>query len=262
MRRPIITLTTDFGLSDHYVGTMKGVILGIARDAQILDISHEVAPFEVMDGAFTIAQAYPFFPKGSVHVVVVDPGVGSARRPVLAEAAGQFFIAPDNGVLTMMYERERHKVRAITNESFFLPGPSRTFHGRDVFAPCAAWLAGGRRPAEFGKLIRDYVQLGVLKPQRVGKRVWSGTVIRVDRFGNLITNLHVDEFGDIRKRSFELSVGLRRVGRLCSTYAEAGAEEFFAIVGSSGYIEVSLNQGSAAKQMGCGAGAPVELTFL
>lgn len=261
MLRSIITLTTDFGLSDHYVGTMKGVILGIAPSAQIVDISHEVAPFEILDGAYTIAQAYPHFPKGTVHVVVVDPGVGTARRPILAEAAGQFFIAPDNGVLTMMYERDKHKVRAITNERFFLPAPSRTFHGRDIFAPSAAWLARGRRPAEFGKIIPDYVQLAILKPQRMGKRIWSGTVLKTDRFGNLITNLHVDEFGDIRKRPFELSVGLRRVGRLCSTYAEAAPDEFFAIVGSSGYIEVSLNQGSASRQMGCGAGAPVELTF-
>src|SRR5450759_3383979 len=134
MLRSIITLTTDFGLSDHYVGTMKGVILGIAPSAQIVDISHEVAPFEILDGAYTIAQAYPYFPKRTVHVVVVDPGVGTARRPILAEAAGQFFIAPDNGVLTMMYEREKHKVRAVANERFFLPAPSRTFHGRDIFA--------------------------------------------------------------------------------------------------------------------------------
>jgi S-adenosylmethionine hydrolase len=240
---------------------MKGVILSIAPRVQIVDISHDIAPFEILDGAYTIAQAYRYFPKGTVHVIVVDPGVGTERRPILAEAAGQYFIAPDNGVLTMIYESERHKVRAITNEKVFLPARSNTFHGRDVFAPSAAWLASGRRPSEFGKAINDYVQLGLMKPQRVGKRIWSGTVLKADRFGNLITNLPIAGFGEIGTRAFGLQVGLRTVDRLCSTYAEAEPGELFAIVGSSGYIEVSVNQGSAAKQLGCGAGAPVELTF-
>ena len=261
MPAPILTLTTDFGLADHFAGTMKGVILGIAPRAQIVDISHEVAPFDILEGAFVITQAYRYFPRGTVHVIVIDPGVGTERRPILAEAAGQHFVAPDNGVLTMIFEREKHKVRAISNERFFLPVTSRTFHGRDVFAPSAAWLARGKRPAEFGKLIRDYFQLGILKPQRMGKRIWSGSVLKVDRFGNLITNLHIDEFGDIRTRPFELTVGLQCVRRLCSNYAEAPAGELFAIAGSSGYIEISLNQGSAAQQLVCGAGAPVELAI-
>jgi S-adenosylmethionine hydrolase len=261
MIQPVITLTTDFGLSDHYAGTMKGVILGIAPGAQIVDVTHEVAPFEILDGAYTIAQAYRYFPKRTVHVIVVDPGVGTERRPILAEAAGQYFIAPDNGILTMIYEREKHKVRVIQNERFFLKDQSRTFHGRDIFAPSAAWLARGTRPSAFGHLIRDYVQLGLLKPQRMGKRIWSGTVLKADRFGNLITNFPIDEFPDIRARAFEMQVGLRLVDRLCSNYAQAAPGELFAIVGSSGYIEVSVNQGSAAKQLGAGAGAPVELTF-
>src|SRR5436190_10478359 len=135
MPSPIITLTTDFGLSDHFTGTMKGVILGIAPRAQIVDITHEVKPFEILEGAFVIAQAYRYFSKGTVHVIVVDPGVGSARRPILAAAAGQYFVAPDNGVLTMIYEREKHKVRHMRHDRFFLPVQSRTFHGRDIFAP-------------------------------------------------------------------------------------------------------------------------------
>src|SRR5215469_15161899 len=133
MPRQIITFTTDFGTSDHFVGTMKGVVLGITPGAHIVDISHEVQPFEVTDGAYTIAQAYRYFPKRTVHVIVVDPGVGTERRPILAEAAGQYFIAPDNGVLTMIYEREKHKVRVIQNEQFFLKNRSTTFHGRDIF---------------------------------------------------------------------------------------------------------------------------------
>jgi S-adenosylmethionine hydrolase len=261
MSRRIISLTTDFGVSDHFVGTMKGVILGIAPDADIVDITHDVPPFEIPEGAFAIAEAYRYFPKGTIHVVVVDPGVGTARRAILAEAAGQYFIAPDNGVLTIIYEREKHKVRVMTNERFFLPARSRTFHGRDVFAPAAAHLAGGAKPAQFGKTISDYAQLGMLKPQRVGKRIWSGTVIKADRFGNLITNLHIDEFDAVRERPFELSVGLRRVDRLCGAYGEAAPGDLFAIVGSSGYLEVSVNQGSASKTLGCTGGAPVELTL-
>jgi len=261
MPPPIITLTTDFGLSDHFAGTMKGVILGIAPRAQIVDITHEVKPFEILEGAFVITQAYRYFPKGTVHVIVVDPGVGSARRPILAAAAGQYFIAPDNGVLTMIYEREKHKVRHITNDRFFLPVQSRTFHGRDIFAPCAAWLARGKKPAQFGKVIDDYVQLGLMKPQQIARRAWSATVLKVDRFGNLITNIPVDEFPDLLTRPFEISVGLQRVQKLCSAYADAIQGELFAIAGSSGLIEISVNQGSAAARLGCGAGAPVELTF-
>ena len=129
MPKPLITLTTDFGTTDHFAGTMKGVILGIAPTAQIVDISHEVQAFEVTDGAFTIAQAYPYFPKKTIHVVVVDPGVGSTRRPLLAEMAGQYFIAPDNGVLSMVLDASAHKVRVISNPKFMRPNISRTFHG-------------------------------------------------------------------------------------------------------------------------------------
>ena len=139
----LITLTTDFGAADHFVGAMKGVILGIAPRAQIVDITHEIRPYDVNEAAFVIAQAWRYFPKRTVHVVVVDPGVGSARRPILAEAAGQFFIAPDNGVLSMIYDAAPHKVRVISNPKLMSKVVSRTFHGRDVFAPAAAHLAGG-----------------------------------------------------------------------------------------------------------------------
>src|SRR5262245_47634357 len=157
MRKPILTLTTDFGLSDHYVGTMKGVILGICPEARIVDVSHDITPFEIGEGAYVIAQAYRYFPKKTVHVVVVDPGVGTARRPVLMEAAGQYFIAPDNGVLSMVQLRERGaKFRLVSNSKYFLPKVSTTFHGRDIFAPVAAHLAAGVPPVRIGKRIGDY----------------------------------------------------------------------------------------------------------
>jgi S-adenosylmethionine hydrolase len=269
MPKPIITLTTDFGTSDHYAGTMQGVILGIAPSAHIVDISHDVQPFEITDGAFTIAEAYPYFPKKTIHVVVVDPGVGSTRRPLLAEMGGQYFIAPDNGVLSMIFRREeargqvrgQAKVRHITNDRYFLKPLSRTFHGRDVFAPVAAHLASGVPPAKFGKRIEDHLRLTFQQPFRTGKHAWTGSILKVDRFGNLITNLHIDEFPNIKTRAFGLNAGLQTVSRFALTFAECPPGEIFVLVGSSGYLEVATNQGSAAKALGCGAGSPVELVI-
>lgn len=242
---------------------MKGVILSIAPTAKIVDISHEVQPFEIMDGAFTIAQAHRYFPKRTVHVVVVDPGVGSTRRPLLAEIAGQFFVFPDNGVLSMIISREEAPiVRHITNERYFLRPVSRTFHGRDVFGPVGAHLAAGVLPAKFGKRVEDYLRLTFEKPTRTGKRNWTGLILKVDRFGNLITNLHIDDFHEIKTRPFALNVGLRIVTRLALTFTECAPGDIFVLEGSSGYLEVATNQGSAAKALGCSAGSPVELTFL
>jgi S-adenosylmethionine hydrolase len=238
---------------------MKGVILGIAPRVRIVDITHEVAPFELNEGAFAIAQAWRFFPKGSIHVVVVDPGVGSARRAILCEAEGHFFIAPDNGVLSMIYDASRHKVRVLSNETYFLKKVSKTFHGRDVFAPVAAHLARGVAPAKFGKLIHDPVRNFLLKPSRLSRHDWTGVVLKTDRFGNLITNFHIDEFPEVRERPIELRAGVERVTRIAGTYAETVIGELFAIVGSSGYIEVVVNQGSAASTLGVGTGSPVEL---
>ncbi|MBZ5607410.1 MAG: SAM-dependent chlorinase/fluorinase [Acidobacteriia bacterium] len=261
MPKRIITLTTDFGTTEHFAGTMKGVILSIQPAAEIVDITHEVAPFEIPDGGFTIAQAYRYFPKKTIHVVVVDPGVGSTRRPIVAEMAGQYFIAPDNGVLSMIFSRETAKVRHITNQRYFLSPLSRTFHGRDVFAPVAAHLASGVPPPKFGPRIEDHLRLTFDKPTRTGKRVWTGSVLKIDRFGNIITNLHIDDFPQVNTRPFELNVGLQIVTRLALTFTECEPNELFVVVGSSGYLEVATNQGSAQKLLGCGAGSPVELTL-
>lgn len=262
MPSPTITLTTDFGHVDHFAGVMKGVILGIAPRARIVDITHDVRAFEMSEGAFVIAETYRYFPEKTVHVVVIDPGVGSARRPILAETAGQFFVAPDNGVLSMIFSREpTRKVRHVTNEKYFRHPVSRTFQGRDVFAPVAAHLAAGVPAARFGKTIDDYVRLTFDKPTRTGKRVWTGVVLKVDRFGNLITNLHAEEFPEIRTRPFELSAGLRQISRLASTFSDGEPGEFLVIVGSSGFVEIATNQDSAAKLLGCATGSPVELTL-
>jgi S-adenosylmethionine hydrolase len=261
MPRPIITLTTDFGLTDHFTGVMKAVILKICPSAEIVDISHQVKQFEVTEGAFLISEAFPYFPKKTVHVVVVDPGVGSSRRPILVEAAGQYLIGPDNGVLSMVYSREKAKVREITAEKFWLQPVSRTFHGRDIFAPTGAHLAKDGAPARFGKLIEDYLRIGFQKPSRMSKRAWMGTILKIDHFGNLITNFHVNDFPEIRDRPFEMSVGIQKVHRLALHYADSDPNEVCVIAGSSGYLEVSVNQGSAARILGCGTGAPVELSL-
>jgi len=255
----VITLTTDFGTADHFVAAMKGVILGIAPRVRLVDITHEITPYEVNEAAFVLAQAWSWFPKGTIHVAVVDPGVGSERRPILVEAGGHRFLGPDNGIFTAIYDAAPHRVREISNRKLMLAHVSRTFHGRDVFAPAAAHLAKGAPPARFGKQIQDFLRSATLHPVRTKPHVWSGAILRADRFGNLITNLHIDHLPDVRTRPFALKVGLETIRRLALTYTEAAIGEVFAIVGSSGYVEISANQASAARQLGCGAGAPVEL---
>ena len=255
----IITLTTDFGVSDHFVGAMKGVILSIAPRVRIVDITHSITPYELNEAAFVLGQAWRWFPKGSIHVTVVDPGVGSARRPILVEAGGHRFIGPDNGLFTAIYDAAPHKVRVITNTKLMLPRVSRTFHGRDVFAPAAAHLAKGIPAARFGKLVHDFIRSASLAPQRIEPHTWVGRILKIDRFGNLITNLHVDHLPDVRTRPFKLSAGKQSIARLALNYAETEIGELFVIIGSSGYLEISANQDSALRQLGCSVGAPVRL---
>lgn len=260
MPRPIITLTTDFGHSDHYVGVMKGVILRIAPEAAIIDITHDLAAYEIAEAAFVVEQTYRYYPKKTIHVVVIDPGVGTSRRPILVEAAGQYFIAPDNGVLTPVMKNEKHKARELKAVKYFLNPVSRTFHGRDIFAPCAAHLAKGATPARFGKLIQNHMRLHMPEPTRTSKRAWTGSVLRIDRFGNMITNYSTKEFAWIESRPFEMAVGMRQVSRIALNYSDCEPGDLFLIHGSSGYMEISASQSSAAKMVGCGVGAPLELS--
>ena len=167
----IVTLTTDFGLSDHFVGVMKGVILGINPAATLVDLTHEVPCFDILEASYTLAQGYPYFPVGTIHLVVVDPGVGGARRPILAVTPGANFVAPDNGVLSMVYAREPQvEVREIEVHRYALKPTSSTFHGRDLFAPVAAWRSRGVKPCDFGPLITDYVQILRAAAQTFGRQ--------------------------------------------------------------------------------------------
>jgi S-adenosylmethionine hydrolase len=263
MKRPVITLLTDFGCADHYAAAMKGVMLGICPNAQLVDISHEIPPYAITEAAFTLAQAWRYFHKGTVHLVVVDPGVGSARRPILIEADGHRFVAPDNGVLTMLFDSETsHKAREITASRYFRQPVSQTFHGRDVFAPVAAHLATGVAPARFGKRIGDYVRLNFAKPARTAPKQWTGVILKIDRFGNLITNFASEVSKRLAREPFEIRIGTHCVSVLASNYAEMRAGELFVIAGSAGFLEVSMNQASAAASIGVQPGGSVNLRLL
>jgi S-adenosylmethionine hydrolase len=247
----IITLTTDFGLSDPFVGIMKGVILGIAPSAQIVDISHDIRSYDIIEGAFLIESTYKYFPAGTMHVVVVDPGVGSARRPIAASAHGHLFVGPDNGVFSGVFENE---VYHITNRSLFLDSVSQTFHGRDIFSPVAAHIAKGTPIESVGPRVLDFLRKILPKPRPQGDRL-VGSVLRIDKFGNIITNLRRRDLPD----DFSIHVAGLEITRLCSNFSEAEPGEFFAIEGSTGFIELALDQGSAANKLNVTRGAEIEV---
>lgn len=261
MTNPVITLTTDYGTSDHLVGVLKGVILRIAPNATIVDINHHVAPFDLLDGALTIAAAYRYFPPRTVHLVVVDPGVGTQRRPILVSADQYYFVAPDNGVLSLVYEREPAvTVRHITAEHYFLSPVSNTFHGRDVFAPVAAWVAKTSQTEAMGDEISDYVRFALPRPKAAGSAL-KGVVLRVDSFGNLMTNFMPEDLPAATDANgkLKLQVGGKRVEKLVQTFANGAAGEPVAIIGSSGFLEIAVNKGQAARVLGVNRGAEVLL---
>lgn len=261
--RPIVTLTTDFGLNDHFVGTMKGVILNIVPDAEIVDICHAAQAFDVLDGAISIAQAYSYFPSGTVHLVVVDPGVGSARRPILASCEKYSFVAPDNGVLSLIYAREeRMRVRHITAEHYFVQPVSNTFHARDIFAPVAAYLAKGVDSDKFGDEVSDYVRFNPPKPKAVDGKTIRGIVLKVDRFGNLITNFTPQDIPWVVQANppaFKITVGKCEVAEIHTNYAEGMPGQVFGILGSMGYLEIAANRASAAQLAGAAKGTEVTI---
>jgi S-adenosylmethionine hydrolase len=255
----LIALLTDFGWRDHFVGVMKGVIAGIAPRAAVVDLCHDVEPQNIDHARFLLRASLPYFPKGTIFVCVVDPGVGSARRALCAASGGRFFLGPDNGLFTEVLSESGVKAREITNPRLRLQELSQTFHGRDVFAPAAAHLAAGVPPSKLGKLVRDPVRLPPLDPVRTGRRFWCGRVAHIDRFGNLITNLPAASFLPPAVRGVAVHAGFQTITRICRSYAEAPEGELFLIAGSSGTIEISLHQDSAARRLGVAIGAPVDV---
>ena len=246
VRSGTLTFTTDFGTRDHYVGAMKGVVARVAPEARVLDITHEVPSFDIAEGAFAIAQAFPYYPIGTVHIVVVDPGVGSARRPLAAAVDGHFFVAPDNGVLSQVLDgADSFEARTI-DKRHGLSRMSRTFHGRDLFAPTGAKLADGMPFEDVGERVEDPVRL---PPVAVSDGV--GRVLHVDGFGNIVTSFAIHDLSD----GAVLAIAGKTVQSRSETYASAPAGELFMIAGSSGYIELSLRRGSAAAAIGTGVRA-------
>ncbi len=257
----IITLTTDYGTDDHLVGTLKGVILKINPEVTIVDITHHVTPFDLLDGALAIGAAYAYFPPKTIHVVIVDPGVGTERRPLLVSGQTQYFIAPDNGVLSLVYERETNVVvRHANAEHYFLQPLSKTFHGRDVFAPVAAWLSKGWQTASMGDEIHDYKRLAIPKP-KPGEAGVKGLVLKIDSFGNLVTNFRVEDLSAEAQNGggLKMQVGPHAVSRLVDTFARGNAGEPVAYIGSSGYLEIAINKGNASRTLSVGRGAAVLL---
>lgn len=253
-KAPIITLTTDFGLTDHYVGTMKGVILSRCPNVTVVDITHGIPPFELYAGGYAIAQAVKYFPAETIHVVVVDPGVGTARKPILASACGQVFIAPDNGVLSLIYEADPSvEVREITNHELWLENPSNTFHGRDVFAPAASAIACNRTEIEqAGPVLREFEKLPDIVAEQIAPGIWRGRILSVDRFGNVITN-----FPPVPGARFELLSGNVPVTDFRLTFSGAPEGACFWYLGSSEYLEIGINQGHAASRLGLSHGASI-----
>lgn len=262
----MITFTTDFGETEHYVGVMKGVIYSIHPTAQITDITNGVQSFDILDGALAISKAYTYFPRNTVHLVVVDPGVGGTRRPVLATVGDHLFVAPDNGVLSLVYERaERVSVRHITATHYFHQPVSNTFHGRDIFAPVAAHLSKGVEAAKFGEEVTDFVRFLTPKPKASGAGSWKAVVLKTDKFGNLMTNItpnDIPELFVLPTPAFKLTVGKTEVTQLHSSYVHGSAGEFFAVLGSAGFLEISVNRGSAARTAGADKGSEVSVVLV
>ena len=263
MANAIITLTTDYGTNDHLVGTLKGVILKINPDVTIVDITHNVTPFDLLDGALAIGSAYSYFPARTIHVVVVDPGVGTERRPLLVGAANQYFVAPDNGVLSVIYEREQEGlvVRHANVEHYYLQPVSKTFHGRDIFAPVAAWLSKSWQTPSMGDEISDYKRFSIPRPKE-SDGTMKGVVLRADAFGNLITNFRTEDLPEsaLNGGDVKFQMGTHPVTRLVDTFASGNNGEAIAYVGSSGYLEIGVNKANAARTLGLGRGATVTLT--
>ena len=244
---PIITLTTDFGLTDIYVGEMKGVIFQINPQVQIVDITHSIPPQNLFSAAFQINNVYQYFPAGSIHIIVVDPGVGSQRRSIVCQTEKATFVCPDNGICTKIFEQEE-LIRAIeiTNLNFCLPQVSRTFHGRDVFAPVAAYISCGISLTDLGPEISNITMLSIPQPKITEDGI-IGEVIWIDHFGNAITNVSMESFkSTFFNAKFAIQIAGMEIDRLSSFYNESDVGSTLALVNSSGNIEIAVNQGSAS----------------
>jgi S-adenosylmethionine hydrolase len=249
----IIALTTDFGTQDHYVASMKGVILGLAPDATVVDVTHEVPPQDILHGAFVLRQVWTYFPPQTIHVVVVDPTVGTARRIILGQYADRLVIAPDNGLITLLHrEFPAQAMYVVENRRYFASELSTTFHGRDIMAPAAAHLSRGVPPREFGRVTDRLEMLPVAHRGVVRGGAIVGAVLHVDRYGTLVTNIAVEQLplGPDGRRLGVVSLGGRAVGPIHATFAAVAPGEPVALIGSTGLLEIAVNRGRAADRFG------------
>jgi hypothetical protein len=255
----MITLTTDYGLTDPFVGVMKGVILGIHPEARIIDLTHGIPPQDIQRASFIIADSFRFFPRGSIHVVVVDPGVGTHRRPIAVSALGYRFIAPDNGVLTEIISMDANaRVYQLNQEEYFLDGPRGTFDGRDVFAPIAAWLDKGKSLEDVGEPMPDPVTID-LPTAEVRASEISGQVIHIDSFGNAITNIRTTEISTLGEGPFRVKVKGSEAG-VVRCYEDGACDILHALINSSGLLEVFLDRANAAETLGIKVGDTVTIS--
>lgn len=259
--RRVLTLLTDFGLRDHYVAAMKGVILGINPELNLVDISHTVPPGDIAGAAFTLGQAFPCFPSGTVHLAVVDPGVGTARKALAAAAGGHFFVAPDNGILSYVLRHEPGaEVFEVTADHYFRKPVSSTFHGRDIFAPVAAWISRDAPLKQLGPRLDNPVMLQPPEVMRVRDALIQGAVLAIDHFGNLITNLKPEDvpaYNPAARQSCKVLIAQREIGAFRRTFAEGNPGELFMVPGSTGYLEIVMRGGSAAAELKACPGTPV-----
>lgn len=259
--RPVIALLTDFGSADHYAGTMKGVMLQICPDVTLVDITHDIPAHDVMAGALELAATFKYFPIGTIFVAVVDPGVGSARRGLAADMGDYRFVAPDNGVLTqVLRDSPAKKIVELTERRYARPTVSRTFEGRDRFAPAAAWLAKGTQLPALGRPVSEVQKLDIPVAEIAGDTI-RGVILRVDRFGNLVTNIDrktVEKFG--QGGGITIDAGGRRIERLVATYAELPPDGVGALFGSTDHLELAAPSASAAERLGLARGANVTVT--
>src|SRR5436190_5250883 len=258
-RQSIITLLTDFGTQDYFVGAMKGVILSKNPDAQIIDITHDIPPQDIESAAFNLLACYRNFPAGSIHVAIVDPGVGSERRALIVACAEQFFVGPDNGLFSWICEREvQWRAVQATNERFFRHPISNTFHGRDIFAPVAAALSMGRELHEFGPFVEDIVCRDSLNPTKIDDQIIQGRVVHIDRFGNCVTNLTKEMLRSAGSATaWRIAVGTQEINSFHAFFADASDGEVFCTSGSAGFLEISVRNASAAKLLRVERGQPV-----
>jgi S-adenosylmethionine hydrolase len=259
----VITLTTDFGTKDGFVGVMKGVILGIAPEAKLVDISHEISPQNVREAAYTLARQVFYFPEGTIHVVVIDPGVGTDRRPIAAQIGDQYFVGPDNGVFSPLYEKAEEqgwplKIVHTDNHKYWLDTISNVFHGRDIFSPVGAHLAAGVALEELGPEINDPVRFEVPKPQRTEKG-WRGEVMHIDHFGNIASNIHRTHIGEAKVAKVKVNDVV--LDGMVKTFGEAPVGELASLFSSINYVIVSEVNGNAAARLGTQVGDEFVIEF-